>query len=230
MGILGDDSIVHLIVESDALRVQIVAAIERAGGRTQVHARLREFLAHDKDCLPACLVVEVPIGTASRLESLWNANLATPMIVVSASEDVETAVEVMKQGAFDCFDLPLVEEEDFLLSIASAMHCHADNWLRAQRHAELRRRVDSLTPREREVMSLVMEGTLNKVIASQLGLSRRTVETHRTHVMIKMRATSVVQLINMSLILAESATYRTRTAPVWRRIAANPAVKDSVPA
>ena len=230
MHILGDDSIVHLIVESEALRAQIVAAVERAGGRTQMHSRLREFLAHDRDCLPGCLVVEVPAGRAAGLESLWNAKPATPMIVVSASEDVETAVEVMRQGAFDCFELPLAEEENFLLAIAAAMHCHADNRLRAQRHAELRSRVESLTPREREVMSLVIEGTLNKIIASQLGLSRRTVETHRTNVMAKMRATSVVQLINMSLILEEAETYRSRTAPVWRRNASGSAMKNSVSA
>lgn len=217
MKILGDRSIVHIIVEAPERRARLVSAVERCGGRAHVHARLQDFLAHATPWLHGCLVIEAAAGGANALEPLWHASPLIPVIVVSAPSDVETAVEVMKRGAFDCIEVPMLEEEDLLASITAALRRDADNWSHVQRQAELRARVESLTPREREVMSLLTAGTLNKIIASRLGLSRRTVETHRTNVMIKMQASSVAQLINMSLLLSESAARRHINPPVARR-------------
>ena len=217
MGILDDDSIVHLIVETATRRAQIVAAIERAGGAVCVHSSLQDFLAEDVHRLRGCALIEVPLGRAADLAPLWKRQPATPVIVISAHGDVDTAVEVMKRGAFDCFEHSLLFEDDFLMTVVAALRRHAENWLHLQRQAELRGRVESLTARERQVMSLLAEGTLNKIIASRLGLSRRTVETHRSNVMVKMQATSVAQLINMSLSLAKPDQRAVGAAPVWRR-------------
>ena len=217
MKILGDRSTVHVMVENTERRAQLTAMIERSGGRAHVHDRLHDFLLHATQCLRGCLVVDVGVGGASALEPLWRACLSMPVIVIPAPSDVETAVEVMKRGAFDCLEASLLQEDDFLVSILAAQRRDAENWLHAQRQAELRNRVESLTPREKQVMMLLTEGTLNKVIASRLGLSRRTVETHRTNVMAKMQAASVAQLINMSLLLAESQARATGKAPMWRR-------------
>ena len=220
MKILGDRSTVHVIMENTERRAQLTAMIERSGGRAHVHDRVQDLLLHATQCLRGCLLVEVGVGGASALDALWRAYLSIPVIVISAPSDVETAVEVMKKGAFDCLESSLLQEDDFLLSILAAQRRDGENWLHAQRQAELRSRVESLTPREKQVMSLLTEGTLNKVIASRLGLSRRTVETHRTNVMVKMQATSVAQLINMSLLLAESRARATGKAPMWRRCTA----------
>lgn len=217
MKIPGDRSIVHVIVENAERRARLMALIERSGERALVHEGVQDLLRHARHCLHGCLVIEVGVGGASALDSLWHASLSMPVIVITAPSDVETAVEVMKRGAFDCLEAPLLQEEDLLLSIVAALRRDTDNWLHAQRQAELRSRVESLTPREKQVMLLLTEGALNKIIACRLGLSRRTVETHRTNVMVKMQATSVAQLINMSLLLAESGARAAGKSPMWRR-------------
>ena len=212
-----DDSTVHVLVEKSERGAQLTALVGRAGGGAQMHRTLAEFLSLDVQYMRGCLIVDVAIGCAQQLQPLWDAQPSVPVIVITAPGDVDTAVTVMKQGAFDCFESPLIEDEGFVLSLDAAMRRNAESWLHLQRRAELRARMETLTPREREVMSLLAEGTLNKIIASRLGLSRRTVETHRTNVMSKMQAASIAQLINMSLLLDRPARRRAGKAPVWRR-------------
>ncbi len=230
MGNSGDDSIVHVVVEHPERRAQLVALAQRTHGRARSHRRLEDFLLHDVQCMRGCLIVDVGPGCAHEIAVLWRAQPAVPVIVVSAPADVETAVEVMKEGAFDCFESTLIEEAGFAQALAAALRQNSENWQQVRRHAELRARLESLTARERQVMSLLARGTLNKIIASRLGLSRRTVETHRTNVMIKMQAQSVAQLINMSLRLDSPEPHRTSAVPVWRRYGASPPSENSQPA
>jgi len=156
------------------------------------------------------------------LEPLWSAEPPVSVIVLTSPADVAQAVKAMRQGAFDCVELLSSGEEGFMATLDAAMRYNAANRLRLQRRAELHARVTSLTPREREVMALLAEGVLNKVIASRLGLSRRTVEAHRSNVMSKMRATSVAHLINMALLIETPALPPATRATLWRRY-------DSVP-
>ena len=202
-------STVHVVAESPGLLALTVTLVEQARGRAWVHSRLEDCLGHigERRGEPAaggcCIVIDVAPGGAAGLRPLWLTRSLHPVVVIAAPGDVETAVQVMKDGAFDCIEPP-VNPVELLDAVIAAVERDFANRLRNGREAELRSRAESLTPRERQIMAMLAEGTLNKVIASRLGLSRRTVETHRTNVMHKMNASSVVQLINMSMSLAES--------------------------
>ena len=110
----------------------------------------------------------------------------------------------MKDGAFDFLQKPFRDQE-LLDRINAALKQDADNRATVERQADLKRRAESLTPREREVMAFVVDGRANKVIAIDLGLSERTVEIHRANVMEKMGARSVAHLVKMHLILGGDA-------------------------
>src|SRR4029453_6770349 len=110
------------------------------------------------------------------------------------------AVQAMKDGAFDFLQKPFRDQE-LLDRINAALKQDAENRAAVERHADVKARVESLTPREREVMGLVVDGRANKVIAIDLGLSERTVEIHRGNVMEKMGARSVAHLVKMHLTL-----------------------------
>jgi len=222
MFILHAGSIVHVIADNPELRALTVSLVEEACGCAQVHSCLGDYLDHlevrlcgDPEQGGRCLVIDVAPGRADELQALWHCRNRPPIVVLAAPGDVETAVQVMKDGAFDCIEPP-VNPVELLEAVIAAVERDAANRLRNRRRAELHNRAELLTSREREVMSLIASGTLNKVIASKLGLSRRTVETHRTNVMHKMNAASVVQLINMSMSLTESAMTGGSTAPPSR--------------
>jgi FixJ family two-component response regulator len=123
-----------------------------------------------------------------------------PVIMTTSHGDIQAAVQAMKDGAFDFLQKPL-HDQDLLKRIGRALELDASNRESAQRRADLKRRIDSLTPREREVLNLVVDGRPNKVTAIDLGLSERTVEIHRSNVMEKMRARSMAHLVKMHLTL-----------------------------
>jgi two-component system response regulator FixJ len=128
-----------------------------------------------------------------------------PVILMTGHGDIPMAVQAMKDGAFDFLQKPF-RDQDLLDRINAALKQDAENRAMVERHAELRRRAESLTPREHEVMAAVVDGKANKVIAIDLGLSERTVEIHRANVMEKMGARSVAHLVKMDLTLrGESA-------------------------
>lgn len=205
-------SIVHVVADNSGLLDLTVSLVEEGGGSAWVHPTLGDYLDHleerrcgEPEAGGRCLVIEVGFGCADELQPLWFCRHRPPVVVIAAPGDVETAVQVMKDGALDCIEPP-VNPVELLEAVVAAVERDVASRVRNRRQAELHSRAETLTSREREVMSLIAAGTLNKVIASKLGLSRRTVETHRTNVMHKMNADSVVQLINMSMSLAESAT------------------------
>ena len=123
-----------------------------------------------------------------------------PVILMTGHGDVPMAVQAMKDGAFDFLQKPF-RDQDLIDRINAALKQDAENRAIIERHADLRRRAESLTPREREVMAAVVDGKANKVIAIDLGLSERTVEIHRANVMEKMGARSVAHLVKMDLRL-----------------------------
>jgi FixJ family two-component response regulator len=123
-----------------------------------------------------------------------------PVILISGHGDIPMAVQAMKDGAFDFLQKPF-RDQDLIDRINSALKLDAENRRSVDRMADLKSRSESLTPREREVMALVVDGKANKVIAIDLGLSERTVEIHRANVMEKMGARSVAHLVKMHLML-----------------------------
>jgi FixJ family two-component response regulator len=149
------------------------------------------------------VVLDVRMPQLSGLEVQQQMNRAgslLPVILMTGHGDIPMAVQAMKDGAFDFLQKPF-RDQDLIDRINAALKQDAENRAIVERHADLRRRADSLTPREREVMAAVVDGRANKVIAIDLGLSERTVEIHRSNVMEKMGARSVAHLVKMDLKL-----------------------------
>jgi len=127
-----------------------------------------------------------------------------PVIFITGHGDVPMAVQAMKEGAYEFIQKPF-RDQDLLDRINHALQQDAENRKGVAKRAEVTRRLESLTPRERQVLEMVVDGGANKVIAIDLGLSERTVEIHRAKVMEKMGARSVAHLVKMHLMLSDKA-------------------------
>lgn len=161
----------------------------------------QEFLAAHHPHQPGCLVLDVRMPGMSGLELQQELNrrgAVIPVIFVTGHGDVPMAVEAIQQGAFDFVQKPYREQE-LLDRIQRALARDRTNRRALLERDRIRTRLASLTPREREVMRLMTLGKPNKVMAGELGLSQRTVEIHRAHVMEKSGATSLAQLVRMVL-------------------------------
>ncbi|AMN47622.1 hypothetical protein ACG33_11030 [Steroidobacter denitrificans] len=173
------------------------------GYRSIAFPRPEEFLEKYDPGQPGCLVLDVRMPEMSGLEVQQHLNrmgAMIPIILVTGHGDIPMAVQAMKDGAFDFLQKPF-RDQDLLDRINGALKLDAKNRASVEKHAELKQRAESLTPREREVMSRVVDGQANKVIAIDLGLSERTVEIHRANVMDKMGARSIAHLVRMHLTL-----------------------------
>ena len=162
-----------------------------------------EYLAYPKPDVPACLVLDVHLPDINGLDLLQQAEQRPhPHIVfITGHGDIPTSVRAMKAGAVDFLTKPL-KEADLIRAIQAAIA--QDRIARQQRAelAELRRRLASLTPREREVLPLIVSGFLNKQAAAELGISEITIQIHRGRIMTKMGADSFAELVRMAGTLA----------------------------
>jgi FixJ family two-component response regulator len=177
--------------------------MQTVGYNAVAFERPTEFLQKLDPNQPGCLVLDVRMPEMSGLEVQQQLNRngsMLPVILITGHGDIPMAVQAMKDGAFDFLQKPF-RDQDLLDRINGAIKQDAENREIVERHADLKRRAESLTPREREVMALVVDGRANKVIAIDLGLSERTVEIHRANVMEKMQARSVAHLVKMHLTL-----------------------------
>ncbi|WP_232831175.1 response regulator transcription factor [Peristeroidobacter agariperforans] len=195
--------VVYIVDDDDGMRRAVSTLLTTIGHSTIAYASPTEFLAKYDPSKPSCLVLDVRMPEMSGLEVQQQLNRSgsmLPVILITGHGDVPMAVQAMKDGAFDFLQKPF-RDEDLLDRIRRALQQDAENRRSVQRHADLRQRANSLTPREREVMAMVVDGRANKVIAIDLGLSERTVEIHRANVMEKMAASSVAHLVKMHLLL-----------------------------
>jgi len=196
---------IYIVDDDDGMRRALTVLMTTVGYQAVAFARPADFLAKYDQNHPGCLVLDVRMPEMSGLEVQQQLNRAgsmLPVILVTGHGDIPMAVQAMKDGAFDFLQKPFRDQE-LLDRINAALKQDAENRAMVERHADVRRRLDSLTPREREVMALVVDGRANKVIAVDLGLSERTVEIHRANVMEKMGARSVAHLVKMHLMLGE---------------------------
>ena len=199
--------VIYIVDDDDGMRRALTVLITTIGYQPVAFAKPTEFLAKYDPSQPGCLVLDVRMPEMSGLEVQQQLNKAgsmLPVILISGHGDIPMAVQAMKDGAFDFLQKPFRDQE-LIDRINGALKLDAQNRESVDRLADLKAREESLTPREREVLVLVVDGKANKVIAIDLGLSERTVEIHRANVMEKMGARSVAHLVKMHLMLGGEA-------------------------
>jgi FixJ family two-component response regulator len=199
--------VVYIIDDDASAREGIGELLRSVGLGVLTFASSQEFLDSKRPDAAGCIILDVRLRGASGLEFqsvLSNLGIQLPIIFISAHSDIPISVRAMKSGAIEFLTKPLREQE-LLDAVHIGIERDRARRQEAERLAELRARYDSLTPREREIMNLVVSGSVNKQIAAQASLSEVTVKVHRGHVMQKMRAKSLVDLVRMADSLGVTA-------------------------
>jgi len=202
-----DEPTVYLVDDDPGVRRSAKELIESIGLRVQAFGSAREFLEAQRPDAPGCLVLDIRLPGLSGLElqrDLAKTSSPLPIIFISGHGDIPMTVQAMKAGAIEFLPKPF-RDQQLLDAVSQAIE--RDRLARNERRevAELRRRHDSLTPREREVMTFVVKGLLNKQVGAELGMSETTVKLHRGQVMQKMKAGSLADLVRMAERLRPAA-------------------------
>ena len=195
-----DPAPIVFVVDDDAsVRDAVKRLIASVGLRVETFGSAHEFLNHKRPEAPGCLVLDVRLPDSDGLEfqrALAEANVHIPIIFITGHADVPMTVRAMKAGAVEFLTKPFRGQE-LLGAIQEAIAKDRVAWSERTQVKELRASYDSLTVREKEVLRLVVSGLLNKQIGAELGTSELTIKTHRGHVMEKMGAESLADLVRM---------------------------------
>ncbi len=190
---------VFVVDDDPAMRESLCWLIESIGLNARAFESAAAFLNAFDPAAPGCLVVDVRMPGMSGLElhtRLTEQAASLPVLIITGHGDVPMAVRAMKNGAFDFLEKPF-NDQALLERIGQAIEHDKKQRQAQQRDAQYQARVQSLSPRERQVLDMVVQARLNKQIAATLELSEKTVETHRANVMRKMGAITVVELVRM---------------------------------
>jgi len=190
-----------IVIDDDpALREALGSLLRSVGFEVRLLASVDDFFRSGRPQGPSCLVLDVRLPGKSGLEfqrELSRANIQLPIVFITGHGDIPMTVQAMKEGAIEFLTKPFRDQD--LLDAVHVGLARDRAWLENEKTLEtLRENFGSLTPREREVMSLVVTGLLNKQIAADLGVSEITVKVHRSQVMYKMRAKSLPELARMA--------------------------------
>jgi FixJ family two-component response regulator len=194
---------VFIVDDDEGVRNSVRFLLKSVGLATRTLGSAQEFLDTYQQSQPGCLVLDVRMPGMSGLELQQQLNLrgaTIPVIFITGHGDIPMAVEAMQHGAFDFLQKPF-RDQDLIDRIQRALERDARSRSSLVEHARIRERLESLTPREREVLVLMTRGKPNKVMAAELGVSQRTVEIHRARVMEKSGAASLAQLVRMVMDL-----------------------------
>ena len=198
--------VISVVDDDAAARSSLRLLLKSLGLAANAYESAAHFLASHDPQQPGCLLLDIRMPGMSGLElqdELNRRGSLTPIIFITGHGDVPMAVEAMQHGAFDFLQKPFRDQE-LLDRVQRALS--KDRSVRDQllQHEAIRRRLDSLTDREQDVLELVTGGAPNKIIAHKLGISQRTVEIHRARVMEKMSADSLAQLVHMTMVAGAS--------------------------
>jgi two-component system, LuxR family, response regulator FixJ len=197
---------VFIVDDDEAVRNSLRLLVKSVGLPASTTNSAHEFLTSYDPAHPGCLILDVRMPGMSGIELQQQLNLrgaVIPVIFITGHGDIPMAVEAMQQGAFDFLQKPF-RDQDLIDRIQRALEKDRVSRDELRQRSRIRERRETLTTREREVLELVTSGKPNKIMAADLGLSQRTVEIHRARVMEKMGASSLAQLVRMTLDLRES--------------------------
>ncbi|MDP2215540.1 response regulator FixJ [Phenylobacterium sp.] len=196
------ESVVHVIDDDEAMRQSLAFLLDTAGLSAQTYESAQQFLDSVDTATAGVIVTDIRMPGMSGLElvrRLKSMGSTYPVIMITGHGDVPLAVEAMKAGVVDFLEKPF--EEDALLTAIRNANLPAETSSQDPERERIRTILESLSPREHEVLDGVVEGKLNKVIAHELGISPRTVEVYRANVMSKTGARGLSELIRMVLLV-----------------------------
>jgi FixJ family two-component response regulator len=200
---MSPEATVYVVDDDAAVRDSLRWLMDSVGLRVAEFASGEAFLKAITPQHPGCVVLDLrmpELGGLAVYQRLRQRGIELPVIVISGHGDVAVAVRALKSGVVDFIEKPFNDQE-LLDCVQQAMRRDSDQRLQQRRREELMTHYLTLTPRELDVLRLVVEGKANKAISAALGISLKTVETHRARVMEKMAAGSVSELVRMTLII-----------------------------
>lgn len=196
----GEPGVVFVVEDDPSVRAAVSRFLKSVGLQVEAFACGETFLEYPLPDVPACIILDVCMPGRNGLEIqrlLSERNTSPPVIFITSHGDIPLTVQAMKAGAVDFLPKPF-NNQDLLAAVRSAIDRHARARQEASALEAIRQRIESLSPRQREVLAFVVSGMPNKQIGRRMGVGEKTIKVHRAHVMEKMQASSLADLVRMA--------------------------------